>query len=169
MQFKFFTMLAVLAVGSVGCGGDDDEKPASPQAARTTATQSGAIPSPLVGTWEKQLKLSEIESAPNELNEATPAWKLQIARTGGIDDGPTFAISNPGPGTIVSPTPSVSGNRLTLQDAEPACPGGDIHYTYAITGDRLTLKPATGKCGETGKEEVIDDILSTRSWRRASG
>src|SRR3954454_18845284 len=85
--------LAVAALFAVaGCGSDDDSDTTA-KAPAESAEQTA--PAALVGKYTTTLKPSDLPpNPPAELTSGSKQWTLTIANSGGIDDGPAFAIAN---------------------------------------------------------------------------
>src|SRR3954454_12001855 len=87
-------LVPIIAAGMCiagGCGGDDDSDTSGSKSSKAAAEP---VPAELLGTYETSLKKSDLPAnPPGELTEGTD-WKLTIAKTGGVNDGPVFAIAN---------------------------------------------------------------------------
>lgn len=100
-------LAAVIAVFGSGCGGSSSSAPAiSPGGAVTgSASESeGTIPPALLGTWTTTLKANDLPANPPPELDGSTKWHLQIAETGGVDNGPVLSIAND-LGQLEGPTP----------------------------------------------------------------
>jgi hypothetical protein len=159
---------SVLAVS--GCGGSESSAPTVTGVGGTasSATTGGAIPPELLGTWTTSLKKADLPAdVPPELANAATKWRLEIAETGGTDNGPVLSIVNPDLGQLEGPTLEVAGDRLKLLQEECAA-GGDIQffdneYSYEVQGDTLTINVVTNQCAD----RVAETILTSEPWNKA--
>ncbi len=154
------------AVLVAGCGdGGDSGTPAG----KTTAaakSSGGPAPAELVGTYTVRLRPGDLPSGADAPPEFAPenhpyAWRVEIANSGGPDDGPTLNIVNVASGSLESPRLSVDGDRLRLSDEE--CAGStytfvDTVYGWKLAGKALSLSKVSGGCGD----KVAETILTAR-------
>ena len=71
--------------------GDDDSGTSGTKSSEAAADP---VPAELLGTYETTLKKSDLPANPPGELTAGPTWKLTIAKSGGVNDGPVFAIAN---------------------------------------------------------------------------
>jgi hypothetical protein len=157
--------LAVALVFAGGCGSDDDSKTSSTAA---TKPAEGRAPAALLGTYTTTLKPSDLPpNAPPELTHGSRKWKLTIANSGGIDNGPVFAVADPAqPNALESPSFGVSGDRILLHREECAA-GGQPHfyeneYRYKLSGTHLTFAKVKNLC----PDKVVLTILTSEPWTK---
>ena len=107
-----------LAIGAsamiaAGCGGSDDSSDKSAPAAE------GKAPPQLVGAYTTTLKPGDVPAdAPGELTSGSKQWKLTIANSGGVDDGPVFAIANGELGALENPSFGIKDDVILLHREE---------------------------------------------------
>jgi hypothetical protein len=157
--------VSVLAVS--GCGGSGSSTPTATGAGGTATTEE-AIPAELLGTWTTSLKPEDLPAdVPPELANAATKWQLEIAETGGTDNGPVLSIVNPDLGQLEGPALEVSGDRLRLVQEECAAGGDtqffDNEYSYEVQGDTLTINVVTNQCAD----RVAETILTSEPWTKA--
>ena len=156
--------IAITAAG--GCGSDDDSETSSK--APTTTRAEGPTPKELLGSYTTKLKPSDLPpNPPPELTDGSMAWKLTIANSGGVDNGPVFAIANAKLGALESPSFGVQGDRVLLHREECAA-GGQPHfyeneYRYKLSGKTLTFTKVKNQC----PDEVALTILTSQPWTKA--
>ena len=156
-----------ILVGS--CGGSNSSTPAAstPGAGGSTTASEGTIPTALLGTWTTTLKASDLPAnTPPELANAASKWQLQIAETGGTNNGPVLSIVNPQLGQLEGPTLQVSGNELKLLQEECAASGTeqffDNTYSYEIQGDSLRITTVNNQCAD----HIAETILTSEPWTK---
>jgi hypothetical protein len=158
-------LLAALAAVT-GCGGGDDSS--KPKSGKPKA--SGAIPSALTGTYTVKLTKADLPPPAKAPPEFKPAekpydWRIEITRTGGLNNGPVLNIVSPTHGSLESPVLSVKGDQLKLSQEE--C-GGDGYtfvnttYRWVREGAKLTLTKLSGGCAD----KVAETILTSRPLTR---
>src|SRR4051794_37322033 len=158
-------ILAVAMYMTAGCGGDDDSDTAGTKPSKAAADP---VPAELLGTYETTLKKSDLPAnPPGELTEA-PTWKLTIAKSGGVNDGPVFAIANAGAGSLEGPSFTVKGDHIVLHREECAA-GGDEHfynneYQYEQSGKKLTFTKVKNLC----PDGVVLTILTSQPWTKTN-
>lgn len=159
---------SVLAVS--GCGGSESSAPTVTGVGGTASSAStgGAIPPELLGTWTTRLKEADLPAdLPPELANAATTWQLEIAETGGADNGPVLSIVNPDLGQLEGPTLEVAGDRLKLLQEECAAGGDtqffDNEYSYEVQGDTLTISVVMNQCAD----RVAETILTSEPWNKA--
>ena len=170
-RFILASMLAsVVFLAASACGGSDESEPARTSEAATTETAAGEpIPDALIGTWSTTLRPADIPAdAPPEL-AGTKKWQLEIAESGGFEDGPVLSIVNRELGQLEGPALEVDGDRLLLKQEECAA-GGDIafydnEYSYTLTGSKLTITTISNQC----PDRVAETILTSRPWTKSAG
>ena len=155
---------AVLVAVS-GCGGSGSS---APTATAAGGTAGSPIPEGLLGTWTTSLKKADLPTdAPPELANASTKWQLEIAETGGTDNGPVLSIVNPDLGQLEGPTLEVAGDRLRLLQEECAAGGNtqffDNEYSYEVQGETLTINVVTNQCAD----RVAETILTSEPWTKA--
>ena len=156
---------AVLFVA--GCGGDDDGAGKKPSPARRPA--AAKVPAKLVGVYTTRLRSRDLPPDPSpDLAGGGPLWKITIANSGGIDNGPTLGIASVEQGGLRSPKLTVRGDEILLTQEECATPSGDhvfvtSRYRWKLRGRRLTLKALTHAC----RDRVAETILTARPLTRA--
>ena len=154
-------LFALAASAAVGCGGGGDSS--------SSTSAGGPPPAKLVGTYTTTLKATDIpKPAPDELKGGQYDWKLEIAKSGGIDDAPTLTILHPQLGALESPTLSVSGDTLNLSKEE--CPkpnGGESFvtsaYRWQLQGKTLHLTLTKPGC----PDKIAQTILASEPWARS--
>lgn len=153
---------ATAAIAAGGCGGSDDSSGGSAPAAE------GKAPAQLVGAYTTTLKPSDLPAdAPEELTSGSKVWKLTIANSGGVDDGPVFAIANGELGALENPSFGVKDDVILLHREE--CGAGDKPfyenaYRYELSGKTLTLTKVKNGC----PDEVALTILTSEPWTKAN-
>jgi hypothetical protein len=155
-------VLALAVAAAAGCGGGGGGSSSSTSA-------GGPPPAELVGTYTTTLKASDIpKPAPDELKGGAYDWKLEIAKSGGIDNAPNLTIASPAGGALESPTLSVAGDTLNLTHEECAPSGGSYTfvasaYRWQLSGKTLTLTLTTPGC----PDKVAQTILASEPWTRS--
>jgi hypothetical protein len=160
-------LLALSLIAAGGCGSDDDSATSS-QA--TTKAAPAKIPAALLGTYTTTLRPKDIPpNPPPELTHGSKTWKLTIAKTGGVDNGPVFGIANAELGSLEGPSFSVSGDRVLLHREECGAAGGDPfyenEYRYTLRGKALTFTKVKNLC----PDNVVQTILTSEPWVRTGG
>ena len=146
-----------------GCGGDDDSDTSGTKSSKAAADP---VPAALLGTYETTLKKSDLPAnPPGELTAGTD-WKLTIAKSGGVNDGPVFAIANAEAGSLEGPSFSVKGDHVVLHKEECAA-GGEEHfyeneYRYEQNGKSLAFTKVKNSC----PDEVVLTILTSEPWTK---
>src|SRR3954466_7680769 len=161
----FLSITTAALCTMAGCGGDDDST-TSRTKSRTAAAD--AVPAELLGTYETTLKKTDLPAnPPGELTEA-PSWKLTIAKSGGVDDGPVFAITNASAGSLEGPSFSVNGDHIVLHREECAAGGSehfyDNEYRYEQSGKTLTFAKVKSLC----PDKVVLTILTSQPWTKTN-
>ena len=163
-------LAGALAVLVSGCGGSSSSTSAANTAGAggSTSGSGGTIPAALLGTWTTTLKASDLPAnLPPEFTRDAKKWQLQIAETGGVDNGPVLSIVNPQLGQLEGPTPQVSGNELKLLHEECAASGieqfFDNTYSYEIQGDSLRITTVSNQCAD----RVAEVILTSEPWKKS--
>jgi hypothetical protein len=153
---------AVALFAVIGCGSDDPSTTTTAPAKAAVSAAAG-----LVGTYTTRLKASDLPpNPPPELTDGSTEWKLTIATTGGIDNGPVFAIANGERGSLENPSFSVEGDRVLLHREECAA-GGQPHfyeneYRYRSSANTLTFTKVKNLC----PDEVALTILTSEPWTK---
>jgi hypothetical protein len=151
-------VLATLMLGA--CGSDDD-------AGSGGAASPKRAPAQLLGTYTTTLKSADLPAdAAEELTHSSLKWKLTIANTGGVSDGPAFAIANEENGSLEDPPFSVSGDVIELHHEECGA-GGDEkfyenRYRYELSGKKLTFTKVRNLC----PDNVVLTILTSGPWTK---
>src|SRR3954469_3973996 len=158
-------MIAVALSIAAGCGGDDDSDTSGTKSSKAAADP---VPAELLGTYETTLKKSDLPAdPPGELTES-PSWKLTIAKSGGVNNGPVFAIANADAGSLEGPSFSVKGDHIVLHREECAA-GGEEHfynneYRYEQSGQKLSFTKVKSLC----PDEVVLTILTSEPWLKTN-
>jgi hypothetical protein len=153
-------VLALVASVVAGCGGGGSSS--------STTSSGGPPPAKLVGTYTTTLKAADLpKPVPDELKGAYD-WKLEIAKSGGIDNAPNLTIVNPQLGALESPTLSVSAETLNLTHEECAKPNGGVTfvtsaYRWQLQGKTLHLTLTKPGC----QDKVAQTILASEPWTRS--
>jgi hypothetical protein len=161
-------LLAVALGAAGGCGGSESSAPATVTAGGpATETSRAVLPPALIGTWTTTLKPADIPAnAPPELADAAGQWRLEIAETGGPDNGPVLSIVHPEFGQLEGPSLEVEGDQLKLLQEECAASGEieffDNAYSYKLEADMLTITTVSNECAD----RVAETILTSRPWVR---
>ncbi len=157
-------LAAIAAIAAAGCGGSDD----SSESDSPAPAAEGKAPAQLVGAYTTTLKPSDLPAnAPAELTSGSKQWKLTIANSGGVDDGPVFAIANGDLGALENPSFGVKDDVILLHREE--CGAGDKPfyenaYRYELSGKTLTLTKVRNGC----PDEVALTILTSEPWTRTN-
>jgi len=167
-RWLFGSVLAgALAVLVSGCGGSNSSTSAASTAGASgsTSESGGTIPAALLGTWTTTLKASDLPANPPPELAGAKKWQLQIAETGGVDNGPVLSIVGD-LDQLEGPTPQVSGNELKLLHEECAASGTeqffDNTYSYEIQGDSLRITTVSNQC----TDHVAETILTSEPWTK---
>jgi hypothetical protein len=160
--------LAAMGVCLSACGGSNSSAPATTSEGEAETSSTGTVPPELLGTWTTTLKESDLPAnAPPELTDAATEWELQIAETGGTDNGPVLSIVNPELGQLEGPTLQVQGNQLKLLQEECAATGEteffDNAYSYEIQGNTLRITTVSNQCSD----HVAETILTSEPWTKS--
>jgi hypothetical protein len=152
--------MALMAAGS--CGSDDGSDTTSTAPAKPAVERA---PAKLLGSYTTKLKPSDLPpNPPGELTESTQ-WELTIANSGGVDNGPVFAIANSEAGSLEDPTFGVKGDLVLLHREECASgdkPFYDNRYRYKLSGKALTFTKVKNSC----PDEVALTILTSEPWTK---
>jgi hypothetical protein len=155
--------IGVVALGVGGCGSDDDSGTSSTAPAKSAEEQA---PKELLGKYTTRLKPNDLPpNPPDELTFGSTKWTLTIANTGGVDNGPVFAIANSEAGSLENPSFGVKGDLILLHREE--CAAGDKpfyenQYRYKLRGKTLTLTKVKNSC----PDEVALTILTSEPWTK---
>jgi hypothetical protein len=154
--------LALAGLIAAGCGGGGG--------GQTSTKAGGPPPASLVGTYTTTLKRSDLpKPVPPEFT-AGYRWKLEIAKSGGIDNAPNLTINSlPSTGgcCLESPTLSVSGDTLNL--THETCEEKASGYTFVSSAYRWKLSGKTLRLTLTKPgcpDKVAQTILASEPWRR---
>ena len=165
-------LASLLTLGITACGGSGSSVPPPSSGGESTKAAStaaiGTIPPDLLGTWATTLKAADLPAeVPPELTNAAAKWELQIAATGGTNNGPVLSIVNPELGQLEGPTFEVDGSQLKLLQEECAASGEtkffDNAYSYTIKGDTLQITTVKNQCAD----RVAEIILTSEPWKRS--
>jgi hypothetical protein len=152
---------AMVIAGAVGCGSSDDGDNA-PTAPNKPAEAS--VPTELLGTYRTTLKRSDLPpNPPRELTGGSMKWTLTIAKLGGVDNGPVFAIAGSDGRTLEGPSFSVTGDRILLHREE--CAAGGLYenaYKYKLSDKTLVLTKVKNLC----PDQVALTILTSEPWTK---
>jgi hypothetical protein len=157
--------VVIALVVPAGCGSDDDSGGSGGETRKSSRQQ---IPEELLGSYETTLKRSDLPpSPPGELTGGSMSWELTIAKSGGVNNGPVFAIANADAGSLEGPAFSVNGDHIVLHREECAA-GGDEHfydnkYSYKLTGKTLVLKKVKNLC----PDKVALTVLTSEPWTKS--
>jgi hypothetical protein len=158
-QLLAIGVVTVMATGACGSDGGSDTGSSAP------AVQARA-PAKLLGTYTTKLKPSDLPAnAPDELTHSSMDWKLTIANSGGVDNGPVFAIANGTGGSLENPSFGVKGDLVLLHREECAAgpkPFYDNQYRYKLSGKTLTLSKVKNQCSD----QVALTILTSEPWTK---
>jgi len=161
--------LAIVVLATVvagGCGSDDDSQTPTPAPFKRA---EGRPPKELLGSYVTRLKASDLPpNPPQELTDGSRGWKLTSANSGGIDNGPVFAIANAKLGALESPSFGVEGDRVLLHREECAAGGKtrfyENQYRYKLSGKTLTFTKVKNSC----PDEVALTILTSKPWTKVA-
>ena len=155
--------LAAIAAVATGCGGNNSagDSPAKPQSRPATG------PAELLGSYTTTLRRADLpQNPPPELTDGSKTWKLTIAKSGGIGNGPTLTIANDKLGVLESSNFVAQQGTLLLRQEECAAGGTerlhDNKYRYALAGDTLRISTIANRCAD----KVAETILTGRPWSR---
>ena len=160
-RLPLISALAVMAISGCGSDGDSDQTSTA-----STKPKEQRAPDELLGTYTTTLKSGDLPAdPPPELTDGSKRWKLTIANSGGIDDGPVFAIANSELGSLENPSFGVKGNVILLHREE--CASGDKPFyenqnRYTLSGKTLTLTKVKNLC----PDEVALTILTSEPWTK---
>jgi hypothetical protein len=156
--------LAAIATVAIGCGGDDNSAGDSPAKRQS---RPATTPAELLGSYTTTLRRADLpNNPPPELTHGSMTWKLTIAKSGGIGNGPALTIANDELGVLESSNFLAQQGTLLLRKEECAA-GGTEHlydnkYRYALAGDTLRLSTIANSCAD----KVAETILTGRPWSR---
>jgi hypothetical protein len=154
-------VVALIGVG--GCGSGDDPETSS-KAPPKSAEQRA--PDKLLGTYTTKLKRSDLPpNPPDELTHGSMRWTLTIANSGGVDDGPVFAIANSEAGSLENPSFGIQGDLILLHREECAAgskPFYENTYRYKLSGKSLSLTKVKNSC----PDDVALTILTSEPWTK---
>jgi hypothetical protein len=166
------TRLTFIAVA--GCaallGGCGNGSSSSTHTSALAAQRAPAVPAPLLGRYTATLQRSDLPAnPPPELTEGSRTWKLTVAPSGGIDNGPAITIANAKLGVLESSNFAAQAGTLLLR-REDCEAGGNQHfydnrYRYTMSGGTLRFTTISNGC----KDRVAETILTSRPWHRTQG
>ncbi len=152
--------LALAGLISAGCGGGGG--------GQASTKAGGPPPARLVGTYTTTLKRADLpKPVPIEFT-AGYKWKVEIAKSGGINNAPNLTITNlPEAGCCLeSPTLSVSGDTLNLTHETCETKSGyrfvASSYRWKLSGKTLRLTLTKPGC----PDKVAQTILASEPLRR---
>lgn len=160
--------LAATATLAAGCGGDDNNADTGAAASEKQQRRPPTVPADLLGRYTTTLQGADIpKNPPPELTDGSPRWKLTIAKSGGIENGPAFTIANAQLGVLESSNFVAQEGTVLLGNEECAAPGGKQvyanKYRYTLSGDTLRFTTITNGCAD----KVAETILTSRPWQRS--
>jgi hypothetical protein len=158
-------LLAVGLIAAAGCGSDDDSKTSAKAPAKAPER---AAPKELLGSYTTTLKRSDLPPNPaQELTAGSTKWKLTIANSGGVGNGPAFTIANADLGVLESSSFGVRGDRVLLHKEECAAGGNERfyenQYSYGLPANTLTFTTVKNSC----PDDVAQTILTSEPWTKA--
>jgi hypothetical protein len=159
--------LAATTTIAAGCG-DDGNTEIGAASAGSQQSRPPTVPADLLGSYTTRLRRADLpENQAQELTHGSPKWKLTIAKSGGIENGPAFTIANAELGVLESSNFVAQENTVLLPREECGAPGGEPAYAnkyrYTLTGDTLRFSTIANGCAD----KVAETILTSRPWRRA--
>jgi hypothetical protein len=144
-----------------GCGSSSQKGPSS----SSPPAAAGELPQQLLGEYSTTLKRSDLPPNPTpELTGGSLGWKLSIQKTGGVEAGPAFTISNDRQGELESSSPSATRDQITLGSEDCASTGDSVDsvYRWRLTGQKLTFTPVQNGC----PDKVALTILTSEPWTK---
>ena len=153
----------LLTIAGGGCGGDDDKDSGSKAAAPSPAEEPA--PADLVGTYAMTLKPSDLPtSPPPELTDHAEKWTLEIANSGGLNDGRALTIINDQLGTLESSRFGVVNASILLHDEECAVAPAPVksEYRWKLSGKTLRFTEVKNGC----KDKVALTLLTAEPWTK---
>lgn len=156
---------SVLALLIAACGSSGSNQSTRPNRPSTGVAHA---PSNLLGTYTSTLKRSDLPTKPPpELTDGSLTWELTIAKSGGVNGGPTFTIAN-NRGILEASPFSVQGNDVLLHNEECDAANSatllDNSYSYKLAGQTLTFRTVKNHCSD----QVSRTILTSETWRKTS-
>jgi hypothetical protein len=153
---------------AAGCGGDDNNADTGAAASEKQQRRPPTVPADLLGRYTTTLQGADIpKTPPPELTDGSPRWKLTIAKSGGIENGPAFTIANAQLGVLESSNFVAQEGTVLLENEECAAPGGKQvyanKYRYTLSGDTLRFTTIPNGCAD----KVAETILTSRPWQRS--
>src|SRR3954470_8333563 len=162
------TLIAVAFAAIAGGCGSDASSATSSSGTTQASTPAASVPQDLVGTYTTTVRKADLPPSPPPELTGTKDWKLTVAKTGGVDGGPVFAISS-SLGNLESPTFTSDGKIVVIKREECAAGGNtrfyDNEYAYTVKGDALRFTTVKNQC----PDKVAETILTSRAWKRTSG
>ena len=160
--------LAAIATLAAGCGDDDNTADSGAATSQKQQSRPPTVPAELLGRYTTTLQRADIpKSPPPELTEGSPKWKLTIAKSGGIENGPALTIANAQLGVLESSNFVAQESTVLLEHEECAAPSGESSYNnkyrYTVSGDTLRFTTIANGCADN----VAETILTSRAWRRS--
>ena len=156
--------LAGSAALLAGCGGASGD---ATQTSAPSVPSAATVPAPLVGRYTTTLRRSDLPANPApELTSGSSTWKLTLARSGGVDNGPALTIANAQLGVLESSNFAAQRGTVLLRREDCVTPGNqhfyDNRYRYVISHGTLRFTTLTNGC----KDRVAETILTSRPWHR---
>jgi hypothetical protein len=160
--------LAATAAIAAGCGDDGNTADVGAAASEKPQSRPPTVPAELLGRYTTTLQRADLpHDPPPEVSDGSPRWKLTIAKSGGIENGPAFTIANAQLGVLESSNFAAQEGTVLLEHEECAAPGGESSYTnkyrYAVSGDTLRFTTIANGCAD----KVAETILTSRPWHRS--
>lgn len=159
-------VLGVVAVAALaGCGSDSGSSSSSSTSSSSGA--SAAVPADLLGTYATKLKQGDLPpSPPPELTAGSGAWRLTIAKSGGVNGGNAFSIADPAHGELETSSFVVKGDTITLVHEECAAGGTenfyDNQYRFTKSGNTLKFTTVKNQC----PDKIAETILTKEPWKQ---
>jgi hypothetical protein len=159
--------LAATAAIAAGCGDDDNNADTGAAASQKQEARAPTVPADLLGRYTTTLQRADLpQHPPPELTDGSK-WKLTIAKSGGIENGPAFTIANAQLGVLESSNFAAQEGTVLLEHEECAAPGGESSYNnkyrYTVSGQMLRFTTIANGCAD----KVAETILTSRPWQRS--
>ncbi|GAB0155222.1 hypothetical protein CHRYSEOSP005_04830 [Chryseobacterium sp. Alg-005] len=102
--FSIFTLLGLISLFTISCGGDDDDNPATPSVSRDFKYE-------VTGNYSGKLNISYIGASGSahvvDINQLP--WSKEFKLEAGVPNAVGFQVGNPGPPS------GASGQTMTLK------------------------------------------------------
>jgi hypothetical protein len=160
--------LTAIATIAAGCGDDANNADSGAAASQKQQSRPPTVPAELLGRYTTTLQRADIpKSPPPELTDGSPTWKLTIAKSGGIDNGPALTIANAQLGVLETSNFVAQESTVLLEHEECGAPGGESSYNnkyrYTLSGDTLRFTTIANGCAD----KVAETVLTGRPWQRS--